>query len=59
MCGLKSKLIHPEFTDLIKQYDIIGLQETKLDDIDSFEIKGFQIYIVKIEKQSRDIVQAG
>ena len=44
VCGLKSKLIHPEFIDLLNQYDIIGLQESKLDDIDIVDIKGFQMY---------------
>lgn len=31
MCGLTTRQIYPEFSDLINQYDIIGLQETKLD----------------------------
>ena len=34
ICGIKSKLNCPEFINLIKSYDVIGLQETKLDDID-------------------------
>ena len=44
VCGLKSKLIHPEFTDLLDQFDIIGLQESTLDDVDVVEIEGFQIF---------------
>lgn len=43
-CGLKSKIIIPEFCDFISQYDIIGLQETKSDNLDSFEIPGFIMY---------------
>ena len=38
-CGLKSKFIIPECCDFIGQYDIIGLQETKSDTLDSFEIQ--------------------
>ena len=34
-CGLRSKLDYPEFVELIHSYDIIVVQETKLDDIDS------------------------
>ena len=44
-CGLKSKLIIPEFCDFISQYDIIGLQETKTNNLDSFEIPGFTTYL--------------
>ena len=45
-CGLKSKLIIaiPEFCDFIGQYDIIGLQETKSDTLDSFEIPDYTLY---------------
>ena len=42
VCGRKSKLIHPEFIDLLHKYNIIGLQESKLDDTDSI-VKGYQI----------------
>ena len=33
MCGIKSKLNCPEFLTLIESYDIIGIQETKTDDL--------------------------
>ena len=42
-CGLKSKLIIPVFCDVISQYDITGLQETKSDTLDSFEIPGYTL----------------
>lgn len=44
VCGLKSKLLCPEFTSFISQYDIIGLQESKLDDVDKINIPGYQVY---------------
>lgn len=45
VCGLNSKLISPEFMSLINQYDIIGVQETKTDDTDTFiEIPGYKLF---------------
>ena len=44
MCGLKSKLLYPEFVNLIEQYDIIGIQESKLDDVDNINIQGYQVF---------------
>ena len=34
VCGLKSKLSCPEFYDFISSYDIIGMVETKINEID-------------------------
>ena len=42
--GLKSKLLCPEFVNLIEQYDIIGIQESKLDDVDNINIQGNQVF---------------
>ena len=45
VCGLVSKLKCPEFISLIQEYDLIGIQETKIDDVDSYvEIPGYEIY---------------
>ena len=45
VCVLKSKQNCPEFILLINQYDIIGVQKSKLDDVDSIAIKnGYSIY---------------
>ena len=45
VCGLSSKLKCPEVISLINQYDIIGLQETKTDDADSYiEIPGYKLF---------------
>ena len=43
-CGLKSKLLCPDFVSFIDQYDIIGIQESKLDDVDKLQIPGYQIF---------------
>ena len=44
VCVLKSKLLCPEFVSFIQQYDIIGIQESKLDDVDKMQIQGFQVF---------------
>ena len=49
VCGLKSKLIIPEFQSLIQGYDIIGVQETKCDDYDSLVLSEY-IFHVKNRK---------
>lgn len=44
-CGLNSKLKCPEFLELINRYEIIGLQETKTDDADTYiEIPGYTLF---------------
>ena len=44
VCGLLSKQNTPEFLETIKNYDIIGLQEIKMDDTDHFCIKDYTFY---------------
>ena len=39
-----SKLKCPEFINLIRNYDIIGIQESKTDDTDVIEIPGYSIF---------------
>ena len=41
VCGLRSKLRVPEFLEHFNLYDVIGLQETKLDDVDCISISGY------------------
>lgn len=53
VCGLKSKLSIPEFSDFISQFQIIGLQETKLDDVDDVSISGYKMFCNNREKISR------
>ena len=42
MYGYIPKLNCPEFVNLINSYDIIGIQETKTDDLDSINIIGIK-----------------
>ena len=53
VCGLKSKLNIPEFTELINSYDIICFQETKLDDVDEINIDGYTVICQNRKKISR------
>ena len=41
VCGLRSKTLFPEFHELISNYDIIGFQETKTDQMDDLTLPGF------------------
>ena len=43
ICGLKSKLRFSEFKNLINSYDIVRVQESKLDDLDSVQLPGYEI----------------
>ena len=52
-CGLRSKLNYPEFVELIHSYDINGVQETKLDNIDSIRVPGYEIICQNRNELSR------
>ena len=52
-CGLRSKLNCPDFVDYLSKYDCIGLQETKLDDIDSVSISGYELFTKNRKQISR------
>jgi hypothetical protein len=41
-CGLKKWLNYPEFEIVIKQNDIVCFSETKTDDLDKFELEGYE-----------------
>ena len=44
VCGLKSRIIYPEFSNILSKYDFIGLQETKTDSLDDIHIPGYNIH---------------
>ena len=44
VCGLINKLFLPEFHSLIAEYDIIGLQESKTDSLDTLNIPGYKLF---------------
>lgn len=45
VCGLMSKQNCPDFIEYINNYDIIGLQETKMDDLDTVHIEGYKVFV--------------
>ena len=49
VCGLMNKLLLPEFHSLIAEYDIIGLQESKTDSLDTLNIPAINCF-ANIEK---------
>ena len=56
VCGLISKLNCPAFISLINRYEIIGLQETKTDDIDTctIDIPGYTVFLNNRSCSSRN-----
>ena len=53
VCGLVTKSNYPEFIDLIRNYDIIGIQESKTDDCDFVNKPGYNVYFTSRENLSR------
>ena len=45
VCGLMSKMKYPEFCEMQVSNDIICLTETKMDDLDSFDVDGFTCFM--------------
>ena len=50
VCGLRSKLIYPEFKAYVNEFDVIACSETKLDDLDEIILENHQC-ITKNRKQ--------
>lgn len=42
---MRTKLNCPEFLNLINSYDILGIQETKTDDLDTIDIPGYKVIL--------------
>lgn len=51
VCGIKSKLVNPDFDILIKQYDILILVETKTDEFDELKLPNDYTYFAKHSKK--------
>ena len=54
VCGLRSKLLIPEFLDLIKLYDIIFFCEAKLDSYDVFGLPEGYSFATKNRKKMQE-----
>lgn len=44
VCGLATKCTVPEFLEFVKSFDILGIQESKLDDTYDIDIPGYRIF---------------
>ena len=52
-CGLQKRLNYPEFYELISKYDILCLVESKSDDLDFFNIPGYEVKMKNREKVAK------
>lgn len=50
VCGLKRKVLYPEFSKLVNDYDIFCVCETKLDRYDSIDVPGY-VFFSQCRKQ--------
>lgn len=50
VCGLKRKILFPEFSSLINNYDVFSVCETKLDRYDLIELPGY-VFFSQYRKQ--------
>lgn len=57
VCGLRSRLIVPEFQDLICKYDLIFLTETKAGEGDIFDLP--YGYKIKMKNRSKCLSKSG
>ena len=60
-CGVKLRLQYPEFCQLVCNQDIICLQETKTDDLDTIELPGYIFKMknrIKIGRKSGGMILA-
>ena len=60
VCGIKSKLLNPDFDLLIKSYDVLIFTETKTDEFDELKLPEEYTYFAKhrkkIQKKSGEII---
>ena len=51
VCGIRSKLLNPDFELLIKKYDILVFAETKTDEFDELKLPEDYTYFAKHRKK--------
>ena len=51
VCGLRRRILYPDFGELISHYDIFSVSETKLGDLDLIILPGYS-FISRVRKQS-------
>ena len=52
-CGLQKRLNYPEFYELISKYDILCFKESKSDDLDFFDIPGYEVKMKNRKKVAK------
>ncbi|CAG2241030.1 unnamed protein product [Mytilus edulis] len=52
-CGINKRLQYPEFCELLYDHDIICLQETKTDDLDTINLPGFIFHMKNRQKYGK------
>ena len=57
VCGLKDRCIIPDFINYLQSFHIIGLQETKLSEIDHIKIESFKIFTKN--RKTKSLVSSG
>ena len=50
VCGLRRRILYPDFGELISHYDIFCVSETKLDDLDLINLPGYS-FVSQVRKQ--------
>ena len=50
VCGLRRRILYPDFGELISHYDIFCVSETKLDDLDLINLPGHS-FVSQVRKQ--------
>ena len=50
VCGLRRKVLYPEFSDLVKSYDLFCVCETKIDKYDDINLPGY-VFLSQCRKQ--------
>ena len=50
MCGIKRKLLYPELYELISEYDLFCVTETKIDSYDIIALPGYK-FLSQTRKQ--------
>ena len=59
VCGLKSKLLSPDFEVFLSGFDIVALSETKLSDLDNVDDMFSEFYVLYKNRQSSKRASGG
>ena len=54
--GILNKLHDPEFIEFVEQFDLVCIQETKVDQADTIEIPGYEVKIRQVQENLQSMV---